>query len=85
MGYAVYTVGQTSRGWVIRHNGETSPPYQTVGAAFDAACDAVSSKLERGIDATVSIDHALRADDEFGGRANGSTYFRPKGAPIPWG
>jgi hypothetical protein len=85
MGYAIYTVSQTSRGWIVRHDGEASQPYETVGAAFEAACHAVSSKLEQGLDATVTIDHARRADDEFGRPANGATYTRLKGEPIPWG
>ena len=85
MAYAVYTVGRTSRGWVVRHAGDASQAYETVGAAFEAACKAVSVDLERGLDATITIDHARCADDEFGHRANGAAYVRSKGEPIPWG
>jgi len=82
MTYAIYTVSQTSRGWVVRHDGEASQPYETAGAAFEAACTAASLRIENGSDATVSIEYARRADDGFGQQANSAAYFQPQDNSI---
>jgi hypothetical protein len=82
MSNAVYTVSQTSRGWIVRHEGEASQPYETAGTAFEAACIAASLRIEQGSDATVSIEYARRADDGFGYQANVAAYIHSQDKQI---
>ena len=66
MACTVYMVSPTSEGWVVHHNDKASTPYETVEAAFEAACDELSLKLEQGLQATVTISQACLAGSALG-------------------
>ena len=53
---AVYTISHTPAGWVILHDGEASPSYDTVESAFEAAVSAASLALHQGLGVNITVD-----------------------------
>ena len=48
MQQAVYRVVPEGEGWVVRHDGETSAPYVTKEAAFEAAVATIELAIAEG-------------------------------------
>jgi len=78
MTHATYTVGFTAKGWIIRHDGQASPPYELVEAAFEEACAAATLALKNGMDVTVNVERALHPDSGFGRQPLGEAMVRAK-------
>lgn len=55
MSQASYAIERTAAGWTISHDGETSPPYDTVESAFEAACTAASLAIREGHRVSVTV------------------------------
>jgi hypothetical protein len=75
---AVYTVNRIPAGWVIQHDGDTSPSYDTVESAFEAAVTAASLALREGLGVTISVDPETVVDVE----QPGADEARPLSGPM---
>jgi len=52
---AVYTISHIPAGWVILHDGEASPSYDTVESAFEAV-SAASLALHQGLGVNITVE-----------------------------
>jgi len=77
---AVYTVSHIPAGWVIQHDGETSPSYETVESAFEAVVAAASLALHEGLGVSISVDPETIVEAEAAPDSVAET--RPLSGPI---
>ena len=70
MSEARYDIIRESSGWIIRHDRETSEPYELPEAAFEAAVAAASLSVRNRHDVIVSLVHEQAAGAQrVGGEA----------------
>jgi hypothetical protein len=56
MDLAFYHIARTTDGWTVEHEQDSSPPYSTREAAFEAVVGAASNALRTGSALKIEVD-----------------------------
>jgi len=68
MGRAGYEIVKADGGWSVSHQGETSGPYATKEAAFEAAVGAASNAIKLGHEVNVHVPGSAPTEPVMGSR-----------------